>query len=403
MFTTSHILLIEDNPGDARLILELLKETGDMHLSSWQSTLEDGLRALEDAPADAVLLDLGLPDSTGLTAVQQLGAAHPRLPVIILTGNRQEQLAEQALQEGAQDFLNKGELTPRILERAIHHAIERQRLISELMDASEKLEAANHQLKSTQAQMLHGEKMASIGQLAAGVAHEINNPVGFVRSNLGSLHKYLARLKEYIAMQDQGRSTEDIEQAKRTLKIDYILSDAPDLIQESLQGTDRIQAIVQNLKSFSRSEGDKPVSADINACLESTIQIAWNELKYKTDLIRNLGELAPLTCFPNQLNQVFLNLLVNAAQAIVDHGEITVRTWQAHDAIHVSIKDTGCGIAPEHLQRIFEPFFTTKDVGKGTGLGLSISYDIIRKHGGDMRVESSPAGTTFTIHLPLTP
>jgi two-component system NtrC family sensor kinase len=159
--------------------------------------------------------------------------------------------------------------------------------------------------------------------------------------------------------------------------------------------------IVQNLKSFSRVDEAQSVWVDLNDCLESTINIAWNELKYKTTLNRDYGKLPEVKCHPQQLNQVFLNILVNAAHAIETQGEITVSSRQEGEAVAIAISDTGCGIPEEIKSRIFEPFFTTKAVGKGTGLGLSISYDIVKKHGGEIEVASSPAGTTFTIRLPI--
>jgi two-component system NtrC family sensor kinase len=162
---------------------------------------------------------------------------------------------------------------------------------------------------------------------------------------------------------------------------------------------------VLNLKSFSRVDQPEQQLADIHECLESTLSIVWNELKYKAVVKKEYGELPPIQCYPQQLNQVFMNLFINAAQALEDHGEIVVRTWQAGESVRISIADTGCGIPPENLGRLFEPFFTTKEVGQGTGLGLSIAYDIVTKqHGGEITVTSEAGkGTVFTIELPLTP
>jgi len=191
------------------------------------------------------------------------------------------------------------------------------------------------------------------------------------------------------------------EQRKR-LKMDYILEDIPQLIAESLEGAQRVRKIVQDLKSFSRVDESEHKRVDINECLDSTINIVWNEIKYVATLEREYGDIPPLLCYPQQINQVFMNLLVNAAHAIEGKGVIRVRTWREGDSLCVAVSDTGCGIAPEIQKRIFEPFFTTKEVGKGTGLGLSISYDIIRKHQGDIVVESEPGkGSTFTVKLPL--
>jgi two-component system, NtrC family, sensor kinase len=270
------------------------------------------------------------------------------------------------------------------------------------------LHDAYTELKNTQAQMLQREKMASIGQLAAGVAHEINNPIGFVSSNLGTLGRYVGRLKEYVQAADKliacaapGREREEIEGRKKALKVDHICDDLDQLIRESQEGTDRVRKIVQDLKTFSRTDEAVMVPADVNECLRSTITIVWNEIKYKAVLEKEFGDIPPARGYPQQLNQVFLNLLVNAADAIEKEGKVAVRTWSENGSVFASVSDTGCGIRPEHLGRIFEPFFTTKEVGKGTGLGLSITYDIVKKHDGDITVRSEEGkGTTFIVRIP---
>ena len=271
------------------------------------------------------------------------------------------------------------------------------------------LEKANADLKATQAKIIQQEKMASIGQLAAGVAHEINNPMGFISSNLGTLGKYLERLDSFIRAQSDllemvtdGDSSAGIREKKKALKIDYVLDDGKDLIRESLDGAERVRTIVQNLKSFSRVDEAESKMADINECILSTINIVWNELKYKASLVKELGDIPRTRCNPQQINQVFMNLLVNAAHAIEKQGEVTVRTWHENGSIYASVTDTGCGMTQEVMNRIFEPFYTTKEVGKGTGLGLSITYDIIQNHKGEIMVESEAGkGTTFTVSLPI--
>ena len=281
--------------------------------------------------------------------------------------------------------------------------------LTEIKEVSEQLATAYGELKATHSQLLQQEKMASIGQLAAGVAHEINNPMGFISSNLGTMEKYLERLAGFLELQSAALEQSapealkgEIAQARRSCKIDYILGDARALLTESKDGAERVRAIVQNLKSFSRVDEAQANYVDLNACLETTITIAWNELKYKTTLLRDFGELPEVKCISQQLNQVFLNILVNAAHAIEKQGEVSITTRCTGEQVTIAIHDTGCGIPPEIQNRIFEPFFTTKEVGKGTGLGLSISYDIIKNHGGTLEV-ASPAGcgTTFTITLPV--
>jgi two-component system NtrC family sensor kinase len=264
---------------------------------------------------------------------------------------------------------------------------------------------ANKQLAGAQHKIIQQEKMACIGQLAAGVAHEINNPMGYIASNLSMLDKYSERFVEFISLQSRALQgdvpRQEVLEKESESKIEYIAGDVKDLISESLEGAARIKQIVQDLKGFSRTDDAEYKPASINDCIESTINIVWNELKYKATLNREFGDIAPVMCYPRQLNQVFMNLLVNAAQAIEKQGEITVRTWNGGDLVNISVSDTGCGIPQEKLNRIFEPLFTTKDVNKGTGLGLSIAYEIVKKHEGEITVESEPdKGTTFRVTIP---
>ncbi len=281
---------------------------------------------------------------------------------------------------------------------------------TELRKAGQELEKAYAELKEAQLQIFQQEKMASIGQLAAGVAHEINNPMGFISSNLTTLNKYVDRLSEFIAATTQAmescagsETASQVQQVRKRLKIDHIMEDALQLIAESQDGAGRVRRIVQDLKSFSRVDQADSALIQLNEALETTINIAWNEIKYVATLNREFGDIPEIKCYPQQLNQVFLNLLVNAAHAMEgSQGVITVKTWCDSDTIHVSVTDSGKGIPEANLKKIFEPFFTTKEVGKGTGLGLSISYEIIKKHGGEISVESTVGvGTTFTVSLPL--
>jgi two-component system NtrC family sensor kinase len=251
--------------------------------------------------------------------------------------------------------------------------------------------------------------MASIGQLAAGVAHEINNPTGFVNSNLNSLDKYVGRLIEFIEAQSEAVESlgdNDIKnilaEKKKKMKIDYICSDIKEVIKESLEGTDRIGNIVNNLKGFARLDTNKTKNINLNQCLDSTLNVVWNELKYKTTVEKDYGELPLIEGYQQQLTQVFVNILVNAAQAIEKQGDIKIKTYNSNGSNVVIISDTGSGISEDKIPKIFEPFFTTKEVGKGTGLGMSIAYDIVLKHKGKIDVESEVGtGTTFTIELPI--
>ena len=286
---------------------------------------------------------------------------------------------------------------------------ERHRAEEALKDSRDSLESAYNALKLTQSRLLQQEKMASIGQLAAGVAHEINNPMGFISSNLRSLEKYIVKIVAYtsgmeamLAREKTDANVKALKEKRSALQMDFIIQDIKDLIDESLEGAERVKKIVQNLKTFARLDHDDHKQADINKCIESSLNMVWNELKYKATIIKDYGEIPQTLCYPMQLNQVFVNLLVNAAHAIERQGEITVRTWAEKGSICASVTDTGCGMTQETMDHIFEPFFSTKEIGQGTGLGLSIVYDIIIKHGGEIAVLSTPGnGTTFTVHLPI--
>jgi PAS domain S-box-containing protein len=274
--------------------------------------------------------------------------------------------------------------------------------------------------KKFQLQLLQSEKMASIGQLAAGVAHEINNPTAFVSSNLKTMSEYVKDLirliREYTKLKDNLNSAinttkcphlvsqiQTIGEMESKIDIDYILDDISLLIEESREGTGRIKKIVQDLKNFAHPGDQKMKAVNINECIESTLNVVWNEIKYKATVERDYGDLPLVECNSQQLNQVFMNILVNAAQAIEHQGIISVRTRSnGNDHVEVEITDNGTGIPHENLSRIFDPFFTTKDVGKGTGLGLHVAYDIIQKHNGRIIVNSELGkGTTFTIQFPV--
>jgi two-component system, NtrC family, sensor kinase len=261
-------------------------------------------------------------------------------------------------------------------------------------------------------QLLQSEKMASIGQLAAGVAHEINNPIGFVNSNMGTLRHYVGTLLSVVdAYSDAVHKAApgsalvaEIEAISRKADLGYLKDDIADLVTESMDGLKRVKDIVQALKDFSHVGQSDWQYADVHAGLDTTLNIVANEVKYKATVEKHYGKLPEIKCLASQLNQVFMNLLVNAAQAIQNRGVITIATGAQDGWVWVKISDNGCGIPQENLKRVFEPFFTTKPVGSGTGLGLSLSYSIVNKHGGRIDVASKPGvGTVFTIRLPLVP
>jgi len=293
--------------------------------------------------------------------------------------------------------------------------------VTAIMEADEALRRSNAsldkevqqkvaELQRIQQQLLQSEKMASIGQLAAGVAHEINNPVGYITSNLGTLKNYVEDLLTLVdayteaetALKSDDPRLERIQTVKKRIELDFLVDDLRDLVHESQEGVERVKRIVQDLKDFSREREMEWEVSDLQRTLEATLNIVHNELKYKAEVIKEYRATPEVECVPSQLGQVFVNLLVNAAQAIEEHGTITVRTGESDGWAEVVVEDTGKGIPEENLTRLFDPFFTTKPVGQGTGLGLSVSYGIIQKHNGRIEVQSTPGkGTRFTIRLPL--
>jgi len=300
--------------------------------------------------------------------------------------------------------------------------LERKQAEEVVKFAYEELEMTNNELKQMQSQLVQNEKLACIGQLAAGVAHEINTPVGFVASNFQTLEGYLKKIRDLLTMHDKFigqietlekkellNKIDSISQARDAMKIDFILEDLHELFDDSKEGLERITNIVQNLRDFSRI--DQPGSLDeynINDGIEATLAVAKNEIKYDADIKMDLSKVPPVLCHSSQINQVFLNVLVNASQAIKsqekdDRGTITIRTYATDDDVVCEISDDGPGITPDILSKVFDPFFTTKPVGKGTGLGLSVSYDIIvNKHKGELLADSTVGeGTKFTIKLPV--
>ena len=285
----------------------------------------------------------------------------------------------------------------------------------ELRKALIKMEEAFEELKQAQRQLLQSEKLASIGQLAAGVAHEINNPVGFIGNNMELLGQYIGEYTKILRMVgglkksvDEGNIekakaiVQDINQFEQEIHLDQVINDMDNLLKHNQRGIERIQKIVRDLRTFSREDVDTMELVKVEEILDSILSIVHSELKYKAELKKNYGETPLVRGNPQRLGQVFINLLVNAAQAIEQKGAIEVKTYQEGNYICIDVKDTGKGILPENLKRVFDAFFTTKPVGQGTGLGLSVSYEIVKKHGGDMKVQSDPGiGTTFTVMLPL--
>ncbi|RMD78427.1 MAG: ATPase [Gammaproteobacteria bacterium] len=317
--------------------------------------------------------------------------------------------------------LNRGADRPPFTREDVEHGgamvhlmalvIENARLQEEQARRIRELTALNRRLEEAQVQLMQSEKMAAIGQLAAGVAHEINNPVGYIRSNLGALGEYLQALLGLAGRAEEALGALPPEHPARrawaeacaAADLDFLREDAPQLLAQCGEGVERVGRIVRDLKEFSHVDEAQWQEADLLQGLASTLNIVHNELKYRAEVVRELQPLPPVRCIPSQVNQVLMNLLVNAAQAMEEdrRGTITLRSGSEGPWVWLEVEDTGCGIPRERLGRIFDPFFTTKPVGKGTGLGLALSARIAQRHGGRIEVESTPGrGSRFRLWLP---
>ncbi|WP_245601067.1 sensor histidine kinase [Marinobacterium jannaschii] len=299
------------------------------------------------------------------------------------------------------------------LNRSLEARVEQR--TEQLRSRNRALVEANEQIRLTQGQLLQSEKMASIGQLAAGVAHEINNPMGYVMGNLHSLKSYMASYQRLLAEYRRLASCTECDSAEfkalqaeiaaleHSLDIEFIDEDCVVLLEESIEGMERVKSIVQGLRDFAREDSEQFEMADLNNCIESTLKIANSQIQSNSQIETKLKPLPALKCNIGQLGQVLLNLLVNASQAIDKPvGVIRVSSEVRDGLIRISVEDNGRGIKAEHLHKLFDPFFTTKAVGEGTGLGLSISYGIMQEHGGRIQVASQLGqGSCFVLELPL--
>ncbi|UTA48616.1 response regulator [Simiduia sp. 21SJ11W-1] len=407
------ILLVDDNDINRKLVRHIL---ADEYPELYEAS--NGLQCLallREQPVDLVLLDLNMPEKSGFEVLEEL----PDLPlsrsptVIVLSADNEPNTISRAFHLGAADYVstpfNRDELLARVRTHLALHNRE-QHLEQRVQERTQELQTANARLQEATAQLIQAEKMVSLGQLAAGVAHEINNPVGYINSNLDTLNAYLGDLwrllEAYEGLEAElpaSEALQDLQQLKARLDLTYLREDCAHIISESRQGVAHVKQIVSDLKGFAHPEQKAWQEVDLHQLLRSSLNIVSNELKYKCDVELRLGELVPVQCIGPQISQVLLNLLVNASQAMTEFGRIEVRSGfdAAQDCVWLSISDNGKGMTQEVQRKIFDPFFTTKPVGEGTGLGLSVSYGIIQMHRGEIQVESKPGeGSCFTLRLP---
>ena len=407
------ILIVDDEEPVRNLFAEYLSQTYSCEKAA------DAYEALEFLSRESfalVLTDIQMPGLGGIELLRKVTELYADTAVIIVSGIDRTQRVIDAIRVGASDYIIKPcELD--VLALRVERALDRRTLLrnarkykQDLVIRNTELAGRKAELEHLQAQIAQTEKMASLGQLAAGVAHELNNPAGFIYSNIDVLKNYVTRLEHYLSALDQTPLPPDTTARINALKeeIDYvnIIADLSSILADCYVGAERIRDVVQNLRLFSRLDEADFKRVGFNEGIESTVRLL--SLYYRDGrikLLQDYGELPQVNCYAALLNQVWMNLLMNAAQAIgKSAGEVHIKTRCEGETVIASFSDTGCGIAPEHLKKIFDPFFTTKPVGEGTGLGLSISHSIIARHGGKIDVQSTPGqGTTFTISIPVNP
>jgi len=399
------ILIADDDPITRKILSAKIKTIGHEVLFA-----EDGMEAweiLRTKKTRILITDWMMPELDGPDLCRKIREAKwpYYIYIILLTSRDQRSDAVKGLEAGADDYVIK----PIHYEELVARIRSGQRIIQ-----------LEENYRVMHAQLLQSDKMASIGQLAAGIAHEINNPTGFISSNLATLHGYqkdiAPLLDEYRKLVQElkganpgiesklssDKRIERILEMEKEIDIDFLLDDIPKLVSECIEGTKRIKQIVLDLKDFAHPGESELKYSDINKNMDSTLNVVWNEIKYKAAIKKDYGDLPLVKCYPQQLNQVFMNILVNAAQAINKGGMIAITSRAENGYVRVTISDTGCGIPPENTPKIFDPFFTTKEVGKGTGLGLNVAYNIIKKHNGSIDVKSRMGeGTAFVISIPI--
>jgi len=451
------ILIVDDDPAVREAYREILAPKEKNYLFEGDRLFEgleakppalpygieeakDGIMAIQMVQAamdkektfSLAFVDMKMPGMNGARTAREIWRLDPKIKIVIVTAYSDvtpDEIVRMAAREDLfylQKPFNPQEIRQfaRALCRQRNLEQERDVLSLGLRNANLALEDMNRNLEEKvkqQAEMLiRSEKMASLGILVAGVAHEINNPLSFIKANLSSLRNYTsniaALLEKYEALtasvEEQFGNhgvlkVREIQDFRQMKKIDFILQDLPDLVSQSLEGTDRIEAIINDLRSFSRMDDNERSIVDINESMDTALNIIRNQIKGRIEIVRDYGELPPVSCFPQKLIQAVMNILINAAHAVKEGGTIRIATRPSKKSlknspsVEIEIADTGCGMPREDMKKIFDPFFTTKPVGRGMGLGLYITYEIIHAHGGAIQVESREgAGSIFTLTLP---
>jgi two-component system, NtrC family, sensor kinase len=408
----ARILIVDDS---ATVRGHLVKSLHGSYDCIQAQNVSDALDQLKQHSFELVITDVLMPGLSGVELLRMVVEKYPRTAVIVVSGVDRPQRALDAVRLGAFDYLLKP-CDHDVLQITVKRALEHRRLLIDALRYKADLEQRNlelargkAELERLQAEIVHSEKMASLGKLSAGIAHEINNPVGFVSGNLELLSACVKDLVKLVAMYDDAQlpasAAVGIEAFKSEIGYDRLAEDVVGAIDDCQAGVGRVREIVQNLKTFSRLDEAEFKLTELHEGIDSTIRLLSRYFSGgNLSLIREYGNVPPIQAYSAQLNQVWMNLLANAAQAIGDQpGEVRVRTAVDAENVTVSVSDTGSGISQGDLDKIFDPFYTTKAVGEGSGLGLSIAFGIVERHNGRIEVETeSGKGTKFSVILPLT-
>lgn len=425
------MLVVDDDRLNLHVAEDLLhKLYPESRVLLCQNPLEvPGLLARHEV--DLLFLDIVMPERSGVEVLADIRSdnRYSDMPIIMLTSVTDMAQFNTCFELGANDYLSKP-IHVEEFQARLKASVQMRGRMKRICEMYRQVKAQNSdlrllnaQLKDAQFHMVQQEKLASIGELAAGIAHEINNPIGFVSSNIDTLQKFYHRLRDILAAHQACMETLKVnpdtppavlqqicavEEVEREKKLAYILDEFDDCLEDTRNGTARVTKIVQTLRNFARSGlDDEWTACTVEDMVEEALLIVHNEVKYHIDIHRHLGGCGEIHCNRGQIGQVILNVLVNAIHAIRDQqretrGNITVRTEPRDDGVSLVIEDDGPGIPEANKARIFDPFFTTKDIGQGTGLGLSISQDIVvNKHKGRIHAEDAPGGgTRFVVWLP---
>jgi two-component system NtrC family sensor kinase len=406
----SPILIVDDEEVIRVLFMACLSER---YTCFTAANSEEALALLAEQPFALVISDMIMPGLSGVELLREIKARFPDTAVIMVSGIDRPQRVLDAVRLGAYDYMVKP-CDLDVLEMCVERALEHRSLLIKARYYKQDLERRNEELKRSKAelerlqlQIVQSEKMASLGQLAAGVAHELNNPAGFIFGNMELLQECARGLQRLLDFYEHAplpeASRTEAGRIKQEIDYENSMKDLPSIIRDCQDGAERIRDVVQNLRTFSRLDEAEFKKVDIHEGIEATIRLLSRY--YGTGHItlhRDYAELPQVDCYAGQLNQVWMNLLVNAAQAVKDGGDVRVKTEVVGESVVVRVSDSGCGIRPEYLKKIFDPFFTTKPIGEGTGLGLSVTYSIIERHQGFISVDSRPGvGTTFRVEIPV--